>query len=76
MAGLLHLRHHDGREIAVAPADFKKGADAEYKGFRVLGYEDGTAWEGPRTAAEVVREKEAASPAKAAPKADSKHNGE
>ncbi len=67
MASMLLISHSDGRQYAVTAADFRKGADDEFKGFRVDGHEDGSPYEGPKTASAITREHEAP---KAAPKAD------
>ena len=58
MASLLIISHPDGRRYAVGAADFRKGADDEYRGFRVDGHEDGSPYDGPRTAAAVVKAQE------------------
>ncbi len=55
MASMLVISHPDGRNYAVSAADFRKGADDEYKGFRVDGHEDGSPYDGPKTAAAVVK---------------------
>jgi len=57
---MLLISHVDGRAYAVSAADFRKGADDEYKGFHVDGHEDGSPYDGPKTAAAVVRAQDAA----------------
>jgi hypothetical protein len=59
MASMLLISHADGRAYAVTAADFRKGADDEYKGFKIEGHEDGTPVEGPKTAAGVVKAQDA-----------------
>lgn len=44
-----------GEGYAVRESDFRKGAEGPYKGFRIVGYEDGTPYEGPKTAAGVAK---------------------
>lgn len=59
MAGMVLIRHGDGREYAVNPADFEKGAEDDYKGFRVVSYEDGSKYDGPKTAAAITKAQDA-----------------
>jgi hypothetical protein len=39
------IRHSDGREYAVLPADYERGKDGDYKGFKITSNEDGTPYE-------------------------------
>lgn len=66
MAEMIVIEHSDGRSYAVLPADFEKGIDGDYKGFKAVAYESGEKYEGPKTAAAVAKASEAeAAPAKA-----------
>ncbi len=56
MADLLIIEHRDGRSYAVSAADFRKGADDEYKGFKPLRHESGAEYEAPAKAAEKPAE--------------------
>jgi len=67
MARFVMITHPDGREYAVTVADFKSGADEQYKGFKITIYEGGDEYDGPKTAAAIAKE---ADTPKAAPKAD------
>lgn len=67
MARMVIIENREGAQYAVLPADFEKGADGEYRGFRVLSYEDGGRYEGPKTASAVAKAQDApARPEKAA----------
>lgn len=59
MSGMVKIAHRDGREYAVLPADFEKGAEGDYHGFRITGYESGEKYEGPKTAAAVAKAQDA-----------------
>lgn len=61
MAGMVVIEHRDGRQYAVMPADFEKGAETDYQGFRVVSYEDGSKYEGPKTAAAITKAQDAPS---------------
>lgn len=58
------IKHRDGREFAIRPSDFTKGntdpggeSYAE-RGFRIDRWEDGTPYDGPKTAREIERQHE------------------
>lgn len=55
MAGMVKIAHRDGREFAVLPSDFEKGAEGDYHGFRITGWENGDKYEGPKTAAAIAK---------------------
>jgi hypothetical protein len=57
----VNITHPDGRTVAVLPKDFEKGADGDYKGFRITGYEDGTPYDGPKTSAAITKAQDAPS---------------
>ena len=63
------ITNHAGEQYAVLPHDFEKGADDEYKGFRITTYESGEKYDGPKTAAAIAKADEPA-PRKGADKKD------
>lgn len=73
MSEMVLIEHRDGRSYAVLPKDFEKGADGDYKGFRITSYEDGTPYEGPKTLAALSKAQD--TPAKAEKGADKPEKG-
>jgi hypothetical protein len=71
MAQGVLIRHSDGREYVVPAGAFEKGAETDYKGFRIVSNEDGSKYDGPKTAAAIAKSDDGAAP-KASAKADSK----
>jgi len=69
MPKMVLITNHAGEEYAVLPNDFERWLDDQYKGFRITAYEDGTKYEGPKTAAAIAKADEPA-PRKGADKKD------
>jgi hypothetical protein len=42
------IEHKDGRSYSVLPADFKRLADSQYKGFKIVSNEDGSPYQEPK----------------------------
>ena len=59
MPRFVMIAHPDGREYAVTVADFKSGADEQFRGFKITTYEGGDEYDGPKTAAAVVKAQDA-----------------
>lgn len=59
MADAVLIRNSEGVEYAVTPAAFEKGAETDYKGFRIVAWEDGGKYEGPKTAAALAKAQDA-----------------
>lgn len=59
MAQMIVIQHPDGRSYAVLPADFERGIDGDYKGFKATRYESGEQYEGPKTAAAIGKAQDA-----------------
>lgn len=57
------IRNNAGVEYAVYPARFEHEAHTTYRGFKIVSYEDGTPFEGPKTAAALDKAHEADDPA-------------
>jgi len=74
------IRNNAGVEYAVYPARFEHEAHTTYKGFRIVSWEDGTAFEGPKTAGAIAKAHDDAEtePEKPAPRASGgkKQDGE
>jgi hypothetical protein len=65
MVRMVIVENRDGAQYAVAPADFERGAADQWQGFRIVSYEDGEKYEGPKTAAAIAKAHDAeAAPAK------------
>lgn len=54
MAQMVVIRNNAGIEYAVYPVSFEREAHTTYKGFHIVANEDGTKYEGPKTAAQDV----------------------
>lgn len=61
MAEMIVIEHPDGRAFAVLPADFERGIDGDYKGFKAVAYESGEPYQGPKTAAAITKAQDAPS---------------
>jgi hypothetical protein len=61
MAQSVIIAHPDGRQYGVEPKAFEKGIDGDYKGFHIVSNEDGTPYEGPKTAAAITKAQDAPS---------------
>lgn len=62
------IRYEDGREGAVLPERFGDPELADnFKGARILRYEDGTEWDGPTTPEGMARKEEREVAAEAEP---------
>lgn len=70
MAAMIRIVHPDGREYAVLPADFERGIDGDYQGFRAVAYESGEPYQGPKTAAAIAKAAEADAAPKGAAKGE------
>ena len=68
MSGFVKIAHRDGRELAVLPRDFEKGAESDYHGFRIIGWENGDKYDGPKTATAIAKADEHPADAKKAEK--------
>ena len=44
------IRNSAGLEYAVYPASFEHAAHTTYRGFKIVSWEDGSRYEGPKTA--------------------------
>lgn len=56
-------RASDGAQLAVRPSDFEKGVDGDYKGFKILHWEGGEKYDGPKTSAAITKAQDAPSKA-------------
>lgn len=57
------IRNNAGVEYAVYPARFEHESHTTYHGFKIVSWEDGTPFEGPKTAAAIDKAHEADEPA-------------
>lgn len=73
MAQPVLIRNREGAEYVVPADAFEREAEGDYKGFRIISNEDGSKYEGPKTAAAIAKAQDAdAEPAPKAAKGESK----
>jgi hypothetical protein len=57
----VNITHPDGRRSPCCRRTSRRASDGDYKGFHIVSNEDGTPYEGPKTAAAITKAQDAPS---------------